>query len=77
MLAQQCGYEPYEFVHSTVDAHLYVNQLDGIEEYLSREKPSSPKLKLNKVRDIESYTLNDFELIDYNPLSKIKMPVAV
>jgi len=77
MLAQQCGLEPYEFVHSTVDSHIYVNQIDAVEEYLARSKPDSPKLKLNKVEDIYSYAVDDFKLIDYNPLPKIEIPVAV
>lgn len=77
MLAQQCGYEPYEFVHSTVDSHIYVNQIEAVEEYLARPKSDSPKLKLNQAKDIYSYSLDDFELVDYNPLPKIEIPVAV
>jgi len=77
MLAQQCGYEPFEFVHSTADSHIYVNQIPAVEEYLSREKPYSPKLQLNKAKDIYSYSVNDFVLLDYNPLEKIEIPVAV
>lgn len=77
MLAQQCDLEPFEFVHSTIDSHIYVDQISGIQEYLSREKPNSPKLKLNKAEDIYSYKLEDFVLFDYNPLSKIEIPVAV
>ncbi|RDJ35331.1 MAG: thymidylate synthase [Crenarchaeota archaeon] len=77
MLAQQCGYEPYEFVHTTADSHIYVDQTEAVEEYLSREKPASPKLELNKAKDIYSYQLSDFKLVNYNPLSKIEIPVAV
>lgn len=77
MLAQQCGYEPYEFVHSTVDSHIYVNQIEAVEEYLARPKPDSPKLKLTKAEDIYSYKMQDFELVDYSPLDKIEIPVAV
>jgi len=77
MLAQQTGYKPYELVHHTVDSHIYVDQIDGVEEYLSREKPVSPRLELNKAKSIDEYELEDFELADYNPLSAIKIPVAV
>lgn len=77
MLAQQCGYEPYEFIHSTVNSHVYEDQVPMVEEYLAREKPDSPKLILNKASDIYSYKIEDFEIVDYNPLSPIKMPVAV
>ena len=77
MLAQQTGFEPYEFVHSTVDSHIYVDQIPAVEEYLSRTKPHSPRLMLNKAKDIFSYSLEDFSIVDYNPESKIPMPVAV
>jgi len=77
MIAQQTGYKPYEFVHYTVDSHIYENQLEAVEEYLSRPVVSSPKLKLNKAEDIFSYKMEDFELVDYNPGPKISIPVAI
>lgn len=77
MLAQQCGYEPHEFVHSVGDAHIYTNQIMQVESYLSREKPDSPKLNLNKAKDIDSYVLEDFEVENYNPLGPIAIPVEV
>jgi len=77
MLAQQCGYEPYEFVHSTVDSHIYEDQIPAVEEYLSRPKPDSPQLQLNKADDIESYKTEDFKIVNYNPLPPIEIPVAV
>lgn len=77
MLAQQTGLEPYEFIHNTSDSHIYANQIEAVEEYLARPKVDSPKMKLNKAKDIFSYKLDDFEIIDYNPLEAIKIPVAV
>jgi thymidylate synthase len=77
MLAQQCGLEPYEFIHSTADSHIYEDQIPAVEEYLARTKPASPKLILHKASDIYSYKMEDFEIVDYNPLSAIKIPVAV
>lgn len=77
MLAAECGYEPYEFVHSTVDSHIYENQIPQVEEYLARPKPESPRLRLDNVADIYSYTLDCFHLEDYNPQPAIKIPVAV
>lgn len=62
MLGQQTGFKPHEFVHSTVDNHIYVNQIDAIEEYLSRKKPDSPKLNLKPAEDIFSYKPDNFEL---------------
>ncbi len=78
MLAQQCGYEPCEFIHSVGDAHIYVNQITKVETYLERKnKPDSPKLNLKKAKDIYSYSLDDFEVEDYNPLGPISIPVEV
>jgi thymidylate synthase len=77
MLAQQTGYYPYEFVHHTIDSHIYVNQIEAVEEYLSRPEIDCPKLNLKKAKDIDSYSIADFEIIDYNPGSTIKIPVAV
>lgn len=77
MLAQQTGLEPYEFVHSTVDSHIYVNQIEAVEEYLERAKPDSPKLELNKADAIDLYTPDDFVLKDYDPQDTMKFEVAV
>jgi len=77
MLAQQAGLKPHEFVHSTRDSHIYVDQIDAVEEYLDRPKPDSPKLELEPAEDIFSYRPNHFELKDYEPLEKIDIPVAV
>lgn len=77
MLGQQTGYKPYEFVHTMADAHVYVNQIEAVEKYLSSPIVSSPKLNLKKAKDIFSYSMEDFELVEYNPGSKIDIPVAV
>ncbi|MCK9458418.1 MAG: thymidylate synthase [Proteobacteria bacterium] len=77
MLAQQCDLEPYEFIHSTADSHIYEDQIPAVEEYLARPKPDSPKLILHKADDIYSYQMSDFEIVDYNPQAAIKIPVAV
>jgi thymidylate synthase len=77
MLAQQCGLKPYELIHNTGDSHIYESQIPQVEEYLARPKPNSPKLILHQASDIYSYKLEDFEIVDYNPLPLIKIPVAV
>lgn len=77
MLAQQTGYEPYEFVHTMADTHIYLNQIEAVEEYLVRSAGDSPKLLLNKADDIYSYKMEDFVLSDYFPQPVIKIPVAV
>ena len=77
MLAQQTGYVPYEFIHSTVNAHIYENQIDGVKQYLSRDKPHSPTLEIVKADNIYSYNMDYFLLYNYSPLSTIKMEVTV
>lgn len=77
MIAQQTGCTPYEFVHSTVDSHIYADQIPAVKEYLSLPKIDSPKLKIEKAKDIFSYTPDDFVITDYNPGPKIEIPVAV
>lgn len=77
MLAQQTGYTPYRFIHHGEDCHIYENQIEQVEEYLSRPEVPSPKLKINPAPDIFSYTPSSFELADYNPHPAIKVPVAV
>lgn len=77
MIAQQTNLKPYQLIHNVADAHLYVDQIDAAKEYLSRPIIDSPKLILNKKPDIFSYTLDDFQIIDYNPGPSIKIPVAV
>ncbi len=78
MLAQQTGLKAKEFVHFTVDSHIYENQTSAVEEYLSRPAfPESPKLHINKASHIFDYKLDDFVLDKYTSLPKIDIPVAV
>lgn len=77
MLAQQTGYMPYQFIHHTEDAHIYVDQVDKVKEYLDREPKPSPRLTLNKAKDIFSYKVSDFVIEDYDPHPPMKVPVAV
>jgi thymidylate synthase len=77
MFAQQCGREAATFVHNTSDSHIYLNQIEQVEEYLSRPEIASPQVKINKADDIYSYQMSDFVVENYNPGLKIDMPVAV
>jgi len=68
-----------EFVWSIGDCHIYVNQLDGVKEQLSRNPlPNLPTIKLNPlIKDIFSFKYEDIELVGYESHPPIKMPVAV
>ncbi|MBE6237986.1 MAG: thymidylate synthase [Bacteroidales bacterium] len=78
MIAQVCGLEPGEFVHTTGDTHIYVNHFEQVETQLSREPRKLPKMKINpEVKSIFDFKYSDFELVDYDPYPRIPAPVAV
>ena len=78
MVAQVCGYEPGEFIHTFGDAHFYNNHMEQIELQLSREPRPLPKMILNpEVTDIFDFKFEDFTLLDYNPHPHIKGMVAI
>ncbi len=78
MMAQVCGLEPGEFVHTLGDAHLYLNHLNQAREQLSRTPKGLPRMKLNpEVRDIFAFRYEDFTLEGYEPHPAIKAPIAV
>ena len=78
MIAQVCGLQPGEFVHTLGDAHLYQNHLDQARLQLSRDPRPLPQMKLNpEVKDLFQFDYDDFELVDYDPHPKISAPIAV
>ncbi|OIO78864.1 MAG: thymidylate synthase, partial [Gallionellaceae bacterium CG1_02_56_997] len=78
MMAQVCGLEAGDFVHTFGDAHLYLNHLEQARLQLSREPHPLPTLKLNPdVKDILGFKYEDFTLEGYNPHPAIKGQVAV
>jgi len=78
MIAQVCGLEPGEFVHSFGDVHLYNNHIEQAQLQLTRTPFPLPQMKINPaVKDIFSFTYEDFELLNYQSHPAIKAPVAV
>jgi thymidylate synthase len=78
MMAQVCGYEPGDFIHTLGDAHIYTNHFQQVELQLSREPRPFPQMKINpEVKDIFAFDYSDFELLNYDPHPGIKAPVAV
>lgn len=78
MLAQVCDLEVGDFVHTFGDAHIYSNHLEQVELQLSRDFRDLPTMKINpEVKDIFSFTYEDFELTNYDPHPHIKGAVAV
>ena len=78
MIAQICNLEVGDFVHTIGDAHLYKNHLDQANLQVSREPLPLPKLILNKnITEIDSFSYDDFEVIDYQHHEHIKAPISV
>lgn len=78
MIAQECGLELGDFVHTFGDAHIYSNHFEQVELQLSREPRPYPVMKLNPdVKSVFDFTFDDFVLENYTPHPAIKAPVAV
>ncbi|MDD5056421.1 MAG: thymidylate synthase [Sideroxydans sp.] len=78
MMAQVCGLQPGDFVHTLGDAHLYSNHIEQTREQLSRQPRPLPNMKIDpNVKDIFGFTYESFTLEGYDPHPAIKAPVAV
>ena len=78
MVAQVCELELGDFVHTFGDAHIYSNHKEQVDLLLSREAYALPTMKLNpEVKDIFSFTYDDFELVNYQCHPAIQAPIAV
>ncbi len=78
MVAQVCGLEPGDFIHTFGDAHLYSNHMEQANLLISREPRPLPFMKLNRdVKSLFDFKYQDFELENYNPHPHIKAAVAV
>ena len=78
MMAQVCGLQPGDFIHTLGDAHLYTNHLEQTDLQLSREPYPLPTMKINpEIKDIFDFSFDDFELVGYESHPHIKGLVAV
>lgn len=78
MMAQACGLEPGEFIHTVGDLHIYLNHLPQVEELLSRAPRPLPKMHLNPdVKSVFDFRYEDFRLEGYDPWPAIKGEVSV
>ena len=78
MIAQVCGLQLGEFVHTLGDTHIYHNHFAQVEEQLRRKPLALPKMRINPaVKDINDFVFEDFELVDYQCYDAIKAQVAV
>lgn len=78
MIAQVCGLQPGEFIHTFGDAHIYTNHMEQVKLQLTRDFRPLPTMKINPaVTNIFGFTIDDFELVNYDPHPHIKGAVAV
>lgn len=77
MIAQQVGMNPKKLIFNSGHFHIYINHIPFVKEYLSRPIIDSPILVLNKKNSIYEYTSDDFNLIEYEPLDKMNVPIAI
>jgi thymidylate synthase len=78
MMAQVCGLQAGDFVHTFGDAHLYSNHMEQTALQLSREPRALPTMRINPaVNDIFEFKFDDFTLEGYDPHPAIKAPVAI
>ena len=78
MMAQACGLEAGDFIHTFGDAHIYSNHQEQIDLQLSRDPKPLPKMVLNpEVKNIFDFTFGDFTLTDYEHHPHIKGAVAI
>ncbi|MGN6105362.1 MAG: thymidylate synthase [Kofleriaceae bacterium] len=76
MIANECDLEPRYFIHTIGDAHVYLDQVAGVQEQLVRNRRLLPKLVLQKKRVLDMQ-LADVRLENYDPHPVIQFPVAV
>lgn len=78
MMAQVCGLEVGDFVHTFGDLHLYSNHMQQALTQLEREPKALPTLKLNPdITDLFAFMYEDIEVENYDPHPGIKAPIAV
>lgn len=78
MVAQVCGLEPFEFIHTFGDVHLYKNHIEQARLQLQRTPMSLPRLSLNpQVKNIFDFRFEDFQILNYESHPAIKAEVSV
>jgi thymidylate synthase len=78
MTAQVTDLEPYEFIHTLGDAHIYYNHFSQVKEQLKRQPLALSTLKLNpNIKNINDFKMEDIELVNYQHHPPIKAPMAV
>jgi thymidylate synthase len=78
IIAKQVNMVSDQLIGNLGDCHIYLNQIDGVKEQLTREPYPLPTVKISDrvVNDISHYEISDFELIGYQSHPTIKLPLS-
>jgi len=80
MIAQICGLEVGEFIWTGGDCHIYNNHIEQVEQQIKRRPKKMPKLEMPAFGSLDRIletNVNDYKLLNYNPMDSIKAPMAV
>ncbi|MCE2864994.1 MAG: thymidylate synthase [Cryomorphaceae bacterium] len=78
MIAQVCGLEAGEFIHTLGDAHLYSNHIEQAQLQITRDFRPLPTMRINpEITNLFDFKYEDFELLNYDPHPHIKAAVAI
>jgi thymidylate synthase len=78
MVAQCVNMVPGMFIHTHGDSHIYAPHLEGARAQLKRTPHKLPIMKINpKVKDIDGFCIDDFELVEYTHDTPIKFDIAI
>jgi len=88
LLADFCGLNPGEFIHTLGDYHVYLNHVEPLKEQLQRTPRSFRTLRIKPrpkgadgavktIQDVSEYEMSDLELKGYDPHPAVKMAMAV
>jgi thymidylate synthase len=78
IIAKQVNMVPDELISNMGDCHIYLNQIDGVKEQLTREPFELPTLRIasGPLDDIAHHEIMDFDILNYQSHPSIKMPLS-
>ena len=78
MMAQVCGLQAGEFIHTLGDAHIYLNHVEQVKLQLNRDPRPLPTIKLNRaIGSVFDFGFEDFSIENYDPHPHIKGAISV
>ena len=73
MVAAHCNYNVGKFCHLVQNLHIYDRHFDAVSELLNKQSLDiQPKLILKENKNFYQYTMDDFEIIETEGITKLK-----